>query len=76
LGTRSTQRLTDPKRGHRRDGIPGQHQALTAVRGVAGKIAGSATAVAGKVATPFERKTNDEASGTAGASHLRDVAEV
>ncbi|WP_407709127.1 hypothetical protein ACJJV6_13170 [Arthrobacter nitrophenolicus] len=48
------------------DGIPDEPQALTAVKGVGGAIAGTAGSVGGSVAGLFKRKKRDEA--TAGAS--------
>jgi hypothetical protein len=45
------------------DGIPDEPQALTAVKGVGGAITGAATAVAGKVSSPFKRKGSEAPTG-------------
>ena len=50
------------------DGIPDEPQALTAVKGVGGAIAGSATAFAGKFSTPFKRKQSETSFENAHAS--------
>ncbi|HEY2791181.1 MAG TPA: hypothetical protein VGJ28_02430, partial [Micromonosporaceae bacterium] len=42
------------------DGVPDDPQALTAVKGVGGAIAGAASAAAGKVASPFKRRKGHE----------------
>lgn len=58
---------------HDGDGIPDEPQALTAVKGVGGAIAGAATAVAGKVAAPFQRKKSEEPTAKAHASQDADT---
>lgn len=55
------------------DGNPDKPQALTAVKGVGGAIAGAATAVAGKVAAPFKRKKSEEPTANAHASQDEDA---
>ncbi|MEV6851635.1 hypothetical protein [Actinoplanes sp. NPDC051411] len=42
------------------DGIPDEPQALTAVKGVGGALAGAASTAAGKVRSPFRRRKTEE----------------
>lgn len=54
------------------DGIPDEPQALTAVKGVGGAIAGAATSVAGKFAAPFKRK-NETPTADAQSDQVGDA---
>jgi hypothetical protein len=57
------------------DGIPDEPQALTAVKGVGGAIAGTAGSVGGSVAGLFKRKKRDEETAGGSETSIEEAVE-